>query len=319
MYLQILSYGLKGGECDGRIDGKSLKEDLKKGDCNDEDSFVVLRYGCMDRERDFFVPIERVAGITEFSYEQHMYVDLNAYKPDIKLAEDIPWSLIYDSVLHEGEYSTNYCFYDVISKVLYRKCKERGFLWKRLDVCHNSIEGSFVFGALKAKEGSPIYIDWEYVSHKAGGLNNIGGGLMVSASVGVQRSLYYEHGKLMRKKAADFGTVFENKEDSVVTNAFIYHDFFKKVRGKRNITMDMEGEEWSAVLLSSEPIKDKKDLRDDNWCVGFMKDNCMQIPKMVFKDIQKPLKIQGEVIPMSIDTAVGTSKVFFKIRNIVTT
>lgn len=152
----------------------------------------------------------------------------------------------------------------------------------------------------------------------AGGINNIGGGCVVSASLGFQKSLSYEQRKLMRKKATDIGAVFGSKNDSIVIKAFIYHDFFKKRRGKRNITMDMEGEEWSAVLISDKPIKDKKELLYDNWCVGFMKDKCMQLPKMVFKDMQMPVKIQGEVIQMPIDTAVGTSRVFIKIRNIET-
>ena len=176
----------------------------------------------------------------------------------------------------------------------------------------------YIFGEVKSKTSFPMYADWDYIGHVAGGVNSIGVGIpFVSASTSWQLSLYSIRKNLMKKKSRAISSINEGDSGAVVIIAYL--DFIHVTAKKKRIVIpreNMEGDEWIPVILSKEPICDINNLKIGEYCIGFMKEKNMLVPKEVFNATRTPLLIQGEIMPTSLDTPFGNTRFAIKIRNI---
>ena len=120
----------------------------------------------------------------------------------------------------------------------------------------------------------------------------------------------------MNKKILDISSISKSDVGAIVIDAYIDDIYVKN--GKKNIVPyeTMEGDKWFPVILSEEPIKDDSDLQRGKWCIGYLREKCMMLPKKVFQTTQSPFKIQGEIVPMYLRTPIGDSEFIFKVRNI---
>lgn len=284
------------------------------------------------KEKGYRIPFDRIAGISALSYSQKGYPTNCLVFPQIQQKKQELYDLrtekedVYqpnpnnteDPLLVEGVYHTKEGFEDSLLDELYIKAKRYGFPISYYQVSYlRPIPKPFAWGELKTVYPFPIYADWEYINRISGGLNSIGAGLfIVSGSVGWQKSLYGIREQLMEKNVQRLDSINQSEMESVVISAYI-----DIVRMKKGSKMSMpyeviEGEKWFPVILSEKRMSVSCDFKTKAWCVGYMKEACILVPKTVFESIQEPVKIQGEIIPISISTSFGNCKFAIKIRNI---
>ena len=275
------------------------------GDCSYTDGAVVLGDSLHFSTRVYFIPCDRIAGITAFYYAEE--------------------KLLYDQVKNEDYSKKEGYYYDdngIIDNLiddLFHKCLALGFMIHFNRVHELRVVGSqtFEWKGLYTLTEYPVYVDWEYLNNMSGGINSIGVGVSpLSGSISWEKSLYSFRKELMNKKILDISSISKSDVGAIVIDAYIDDIYVKN--GKKNIVPyeTMEGDKWFPVILSEEPIKDDSDLQRGKWCIGYLREKCMMLPKKVFQTTQSPFKIQGEIVPMYLRTPIGDSEFIFKVRNI---
>ena len=284
------------------------------------------------KEKIYRIPFNNIAGICALSYSQKGYRMESLEFPFTRekktgLCNSITSKTIVnqrllrideESLMNEGRYQTGKGFEDLLLDDLYTKCKQYDF---PISVIHalyyRIIPKPIAWGELKVKSNFPIYADWEYVSHVSGGITSIGAGILaVSGSIGWQNSLYGAREQLMGKEIQSLNSICQSEKNSVVISAYVDTVRLKKSNKMTIPYESIEGEKWFPVILSEKKIGISEKFRPKEWCIGYMKESCILVPKIAFESIQEPLTIQGEIMPISLNTSFGECECVIKIRNI---
>ncbi len=317
---------------------KNGERPVEASECCYTNDAIILVDERPFEEKDFYIPFDKIAGIsaTEFEQESIDYDLLKEYRDifEEEITDKIDTSLkLFRGIISQDEkeeigrileqqgiYHNDKCFIDAMMDDLFSKCQKKGFRIDRKNGFHYSLcTDIFAWGELKFKRVYPMYTDWDYLSRVSGGINSIGGGFVVSGSVAWEKSLYSVRKRIMKKRIKSLSDIDKTKEDTVIIGGYIDHVYIKKGKKKKTSHVQMEGFNWFPVIISEEPIRDENDLVGRNWCVGYMRESCMQVPKLAFEETQTPLRIQGELMPMSVKTPFGESDIVIKIRNISST
>lgn len=315
-----------------------LFKEARAQDCCYTNKEIILQDRRQFHEKDYFIPFEKIAGITAFSYSQEEVNEdaLNLYlkklEPDKLLRDDRNIGdlvflsqynkiTIQEKIVNNGRYHIAMGFHDALLDDLYIKCRKLGFLISEYHCnYYRIVSRPFAWGELKSETEYPMYVDWEYINNISGGINSIGVGILaVSGSVSWQKSLYSYRSKLMEKKSQNISNISKRDTGAVVIKAYVDHIYMKTGKKKTVPYEFFAGDKWFPVILSEKPIQDDYDLQSTKWCVGYLKEKCMTVPKIAFEATQSPLKIQGEIVPMSLRTPFGNSELVIKIRNISST
>ena len=306
----------------------NIEKEAKAQDCCYTDKEVILQDTRQHLEKEYYIPFEKIAGITAFAFSQESFkindgkfpFDLDGFNQEDKKGYDRnKKQKEYEARLDiEGKYHTPISIKDILLDDLYDRCTELGFSIKQQYFLYFGVSSRpFAWGELKPETEYPMYADWEYISNLSGGINSIGAGIMVaSASTSWQRSLYSFRKKLMNKHSQEIISIKKGDTGDIVINAYIDHVYVKTGKKKTIPYETLEGERWFPVILSEVPIKENDDLQSGKWCIGYMREKCMLVPKPAFEVTQYPLRIQGEIVPMTLKTSFGDSKFVIKIRNI---
>lgn len=290
----------------------------KPEDCCYKENKLILEIGS---EWSFFVPFTEIAGISALFYSQKDYsIPRSSLWFDVEHGhEKLPDEKTeLKRLVDEGIFFTKVSFWETLEKDIIAKCKRYHFHIE-FHFC-NYCKGDFdtiAWGELIPESKSRLYTDWDYLSHMSGGVTSIGVGVVgISGSISWDNSLVGVRKRLMKKKTVSFEKIKVSDKKPVVITAYIDTLRLKKNKKKEIHSVRLEGAKWFPVLLYEENMFEYKNLEPNKWCVGYMKKECIEGTKEAFDFIRKPLRIQGEVIPFSIETLFGNCKYAIKIRNI---
>ncbi len=303
-----------------------------------------LPFGIVGDDYDMrcWIPLNQISGISAFKFYQEgffldsdkenpIYLSLcqaleKKYEQDeidedyeteiLELIEELKQSIV------NGKYHSTVSFIDYCKIDLCKKCEKHNFVIESdsgLCFKYKRKLKPFAWGKIDSSSEWDLYADFEYINNISGGINSVGIGCEYgSISVAWGKSLYSERKKLMRKPLINIGDITEKTNDNVVIEANL--DFYYAKVEKKKIVQyqSFEGDKWLPVILSNKSKRSQSlnDLKDEDWCIGYMREKDMLIPHDAFETVQHPLKIQGQVIPIPVKTQMGDKNFIIKIRNI---
>jgi hypothetical protein len=162
---------------------------------------------------------------------------------------------------------------------------------------------------------SPVYCDWDYFRTREGGINNIGAGFVVSASVGWERSLWRKLREALSRRARALGDVCQTSEAVVHGMLDVVH----RVQPGGLIpsppeTVEMEGTDWVAMLVVQDRAIATSDLGRANSCLAFFKRSCFLFPFEHVERISSTLTIYAEVVAADVEIGGQRRQCFLRAR-----
>ena len=150
-----------------------------------------------------------------------------------------------------------------------------------------------------------------------GGIKSVGAGFVASISIGWQNSLL----KALKNSITRTTTAIGNLEP---TPEIAVEGFVSLLTGSHVTQLEMEGGKWSPILITDVKVDALPVIEDAQksshpeigsaWAIGYIRDDCCMLPKGLWENLSKPIRIYGEMIPSKVSTAFGNANGFLKVR-----
>jgi hypothetical protein len=172
----------------------------------------------------------------------------------------------------------------------------------------------FYWGKIKFKGDTPLYCDWDFLSKKCGGLNNLGLGTpIIGFSVGWSKSLWSSFYNKVSKTEVKLEKACEYSE--VTLSGYVTFIAHKSHDGTEELhTMQMEGANWIGAVVTERKVKTLNDLKKTKWIICYFRENSFMFPLELWERFAEPIKVYGEVVPVCFETEFGKADCFVKVR-----
>ena len=242
-----------------------------------------------------YVPLDRIAGLDTLLFEQKE-VETPAREGEAGYVNKSAAEILFDCLL-ENAYAM-------------------GFL-----VEHHMVHYSLVVPTSQIKytdvtflRETSLYTDWQYIQRISGGITGIGvGGISLDWITSLDKSSK----KKLRKSTKSLDDVCSEQKAVVVKGFVTFLDGGEngedsQPKGKTGLWM--EGANWVQAAISSK----KPDLADNltkmSWQLIHFRDDAFGIPMKSWDDISQPIRVFSEVIPVKVETPMGTRSCYLKAR-----
>jgi hypothetical protein len=264
----------------------------------------------------FFIPYEKVAGLTPMEYEQKSFEvpsEDNQSKsldvPERKSSQEIndfqiePYSAL--SYLNEDTWNK-------LSKQPFEKQKD-------IILCAAPIYPSIItlnrqkpvkWGQVTFNYDTPLYCDWEFLSKKNSGINNLGVGIPIASfSAGWQVSLWKSFKKKLTQKSVPIEKL-ETKQEAMVSG-FTY---LLQSRNRKFNNLEIEAGTWTPGIVVENRVSNGLELVNQSWALAYFNEDDFMVPKTLWPNFSQKIRVYGEVIPVSIELEYGKRNCFIKAR-----
>lgn len=280
-------------------DGKSLPFEVG-GLYRTSEDVLSARPGylesAMRQEQVVYVPLDRISGLDTLLFEQKK-VETPVREGEAGYINKSAAEILFDCLL-ENAYAMG--FHIEHHMVLYS-----------LEVPTSQIKYTDVTFPRETR----LYTDWQDLQNISGGLTGIGVGGIISLDWII--SLYKLSEKKVRKSTKSLDDVC-SKQEAVVNKGFV--TFFNEGESgedphpNEKTGLWMEGANWVQAAISSEKPDLANDLTKMSWQLIHFRDDAFAIPMKSWDDISQPIRVFSEVMPVKVETPMGTRSCFLKAR-----
>ena len=258
---------------------------------------LILEYNKPFNEHSIYIPIDIIAGINVFDYQEQK----NKFEFEPKTISPALNRSIYD-----------YMFEDLLS---YASKVD----WKIIPhFCEYSLRAvtPFTWGDLTYKSDTALYADWNYLQNISGGLTSLGAGIGIfSLSSGWTESLWSQFKKKVQQKSIDIDKI--TTENEIVVQGYIifikHYSDLSILEGSYD-TIEMEGAEWIPALICNKRIANITDIKNCKWSLVYLKEDCLMFPIKAWERISNSISLYCEVVHVSISTEFGHTPFYLKAR-----
>jgi len=251
-----------------------------------------------EKSISIFVPFGKIAGIAPLPYRQER--------------EPLP--------RHRYLYSESPADRVIFDETL-RKASVRGFEVRRHPpgVCFLEAREPVCYGEIKFTAETPLYCDWNYLSNKSGGINNLGVGFgLISFSAGWSKSLWTSFNRKVTNRKVSLRKIC-GRSDATLSGYISF--LVNKVKSSdeeeimyKEETLHMEGVRWLGSVIAEGRVISSKQLGKTSWAIVYFREDSFMFPKSLWEKITDPITLFGEVVNFSFKTEFGDSKCFVKAR-----
>jgi len=162
-----------------------------------------------------------------------------------------------------------------------------------------------------------LYSDWGYLQRISGGINSIGVGIpFASLSAGWSKSLWFEFKKKMGEKAKALSSACLGTE-AFVSGFISFFDIGEEDstnQSPKSSCLIMEGASWVPAVISDERVDSAELLNGLNWCLTYFREDGLMFPIALWLRVNQPIRIYGEVVPVTIKVAGRDHPCYLKAR-----
>lgn len=76
----------------------------------------------------------------------------------------------------------------------------------------------------------------------------------------------------------------------------------------------IEGEKWVGAVITKDKVILTENLKETEWVICYFKENSLNIPKEHWDYIRDPIRVFGDVIPISFEVDFGKANCYVKAR-----
>lgn len=275
----------------GYMGGLSQHKNMISENDVEYEYYLKLFYSVDDGDLVVFVPLNYIAGISLISYEQFSKI-----------------------IVSKVPYFDEYVLQDLLIKN-----DSYGFPVTRSekrDIVPTTT--AFVRSEIRFRENTPLYSDWAYLQRTSGGWNNLGLSTPIAGvSAGWEKSLW----SLFNKRTTRILSGYDEactKSELTITGFVSIFERQPSPGGPRVVheEIEMEGVPWIAAAVCSLKAESIDDLRSNPWLLLYLRRDGFMFPMQLWKDIEQPINIFAEVIPVATITEAGEQPCFLKARAI---
>lgn len=159
-----------------------------------------------------------------------------------------------------------------------------------------------------------LYLDSEAISARSGGINNIGGGFIVSASLGWQSKLVGKAARLLRRHVVNVGAQCTARHSDLTLKGYV--EFFDvsgvQPNSEGGPLLEIEGALWTAAFVRSSPPARR--APDDSWALCYFRKDCLGLGPRSWEHIVNPVRIYGDKQPHKQTMDLGVAPCYLKVR-----
>jgi hypothetical protein len=152
-------------------------------------------------------------------------------------------------------------------------------------------------GTSRYRENTMLYLDANAISARSGGLNNIGGGWVVSAQIGWERKLVGRAEGRLKHHVAEVGAHCAAPRADLTLIGYV--EFFDisgiAASSEGGPLLQLEGSLWSAAKVWRAPPGPRN--VDGRWALCYFRQECMSLGPRNWERIGQPVRVYGDKQP----------------------
>jgi hypothetical protein len=159
-----------------------------------------------------------------------------------------------------------------------------------------------------------LYLDAEAISARSGGINNIGGGFIVSASMGWESKLVSRAARRLKRNVVEIGEhcAAWHADVTVIGYVEFYDDFGVQPSPEGGPVLEVEGALWNAAIVWRAPPGERQ--VDNRWALCYFRKDRLGLGPRSWERIDQPVRVYGDKQPHQQTLDLGVAPCYLKAR-----
>jgi hypothetical protein len=159
-----------------------------------------------------------------------------------------------------------------------------------------------------------LYLDVAAISARSGGINNVGGGYLVSAQVGWTSKVVGQATRRLRRHVVEIGSQCAAPHADLTLIGYV--EFFDvsgvEPSSEGGPLLEVEGSLWHAAVIYSAPQGSRH--LDKRWALCYFRKNCWTLGPEDWHRITHPVRVYGDLQPKEQTLDLGVAECQLMVR-----